>query len=179
MEWCPLTGPFHVAKAHLDKGTPTTHIQISPLFSTYRPLTPKELDPPCFQCHLGEGDSADPNLIQRDERCLKWIHTYCLPQPIRTAHAILKEGWTCHECELPSISQPCPHHLCTIQFTPTLHKASDIRKLQGGKLALTKFLEAQRTPTSQVITPCKTKQYSQSKHTPKLTYTYRPQRNPQ
>ena len=103
MEWCPLKGPFHVAKAYLDKGTHTTHIQISPLFSTDKPLALEDLDPPCFQCNLGEGNSADPNFIQC-ERCLRWIYTYYLPQPIPTAQAILKEGWTCHECELPSIS---------------------------------------------------------------------------
>jgi len=45
VEWCPLTCPFHVAKAHLDKGIPITHIHISPLFATDRPLTPEDLDP--------------------------------------------------------------------------------------------------------------------------------------
>jgi hypothetical protein len=118
-------------------------------------LTPYELEPPCFRCHLGEGDSADPNLIQC-ERCIRWIPTYCLPQLIPTTQAILIEGWTCHECKLPSISQPCPHQLCTTQFTPTIHKASDIRKLQGGKHPLTKFLEVpieQISPTSHHTSP--------------------------
>jgi hypothetical protein len=150
VEWCYLTCPFHVAKAHLDKGIPITYIHISQLFATDKRLPPEELDPSCFRCHLGEGDSAGTNLIQC-ERCLRWIHTYCLPQPITPAQAILKEGWTCHECKPPSISKPCPHQLCTIQFTPTPHKPSDIRKLQGDKLTLTKFLKVPIAPTSPTI----------------------------
>ena len=85
VEWETITCPYHIAQAHLTRGTPITHISITPQFATDRPIIPAELDPPCFQCHLGEGDSRDPNLLQC-ERCLRWIHAHCLPQPTPNMH---------------------------------------------------------------------------------------------
>jgi len=105
------------------------------------------------------------------------------------------------------IIKPCPHQLCPIQFPPTPHKASDIRKLLGVKHALTLFLEVPIAPTSLTsrhtspanvyamdipqtqarkrgkTTPhhysLQTHQYPQPTHTPQPNYTYRPQRSPQ
>ena len=142
VEWETITCPYHIAQAHITRGTPITNITITPQFATNRPIIPEELDPPCFQCQLGEGDSRDPNLLQC-ERCLRWVHAHCLPQPTPIDQLILIEGWTCHECDPPTPTNPCPHQICKVQFAPTPHTRAVILKTPGGKQALHNF----QTPT--------------------------------
>ncbi len=146
VEWETITCPYQTAQAHLTRGTPITHIIITPQFATDRPIIPAELDPPCFQCHLGEGDSRDPNLLQC-ERCFRWIHAHCLPQPTPIDQLILIEGRTCHECDPPTTTNPCPHQLCTIQFAPTPHIKSVIQICPGGKQTLHNFQNIPTTST--------------------------------
>ena len=128
VEWCPLTCPYNIAQTHQQNGTQIAYSHISLLFATNRSITREEPYPPCFHCLRGEGDPVDFNLIQC-ERCLRWIHSQCLPRLIPKDQIILAEGWTCHECEPPSTLNPCPHKICTIQFPPTPHTVAFIHKL--------------------------------------------------
>ena len=137
MEWCPLTCTFDVAKVYLDKGILITRIHIFPLFVMDRPLIPDERNPPCFRCHLGEDDSAEPR--PHTMRTLSKMDSHLLPLPTNLHNtSYTSKRMDMPRCEQPSMSQPCPHQVCTIQFTPIPHKAADIRKLHGGKLALAK-----------------------------------------
>ncbi len=139
VEWAPYTCPYHIALQHQSSGTPISHLSISALFDILRPLEPLELDPPCYICGQGGGDSADPHLVQC-ERCLRWIHTHCLPPPEPPiAELILAEGWTCPQCAPPSTSSPCPHQICTITFTPSIHSIKTIRTRAGGRKAIAAF----------------------------------------
>jgi hypothetical protein len=150
VEWCPLTCPFHIAQAHQQNIIRITYTNKSLLLATNRPVTQEELFPPCFCCLLGEGDTRNPDLIQC-ERSLRWIHSQCLPKRISKEQLILAEGWTCHECEPPSITKPCPHQICTIQFPPTPHTAAAIHKLSGGRRELTNYLNTHVTTKLLII----------------------------
>jgi hypothetical protein len=90
------------------------------------------------------GGYRDPNLLQC-ERCLRWIHAHCLPQPTPIYQLILIEGLTCHKFYPPATTNPCPHQICTIHFAPTPHIKLVIQKCPGGKPALHNF---QTIPTT-------------------------------
>ena len=127
VEWNLVICPSRIAQAHKKIGTPITQINILPLFSIERPLTPKELYQPCFICFRGEGTWATQISTNASAASDETTHN---------ASLITHQRWTCHECQPPSASDPCPHQLCTIQFSPTPHKAATIDKLPGGKMAL-------------------------------------------
>jgi hypothetical protein len=117
-----------------------THIQDRhpPPIATEMSVIPSELDPSCFRCHLGEGDSTDSNFLQC-ERCLRWIDADCLPRHIPIEQLLFIEGWICHECDPPSTTNPCLHQSCTLHFAPTPHTKSTIKKCIGGKESLYNF----------------------------------------
>ena len=104
VEWKPEKYPYHVVLAQRDRGLTTVSMIVLDEFTELAPIEEAELDPPCISCSKGGGDSMDPDLFQC-ERCLQWIHSYCLPIPVPTSEILQIPGWTCPNCAPPSIQR--------------------------------------------------------------------------
>ena len=105
VEWKPEKYPYHVVLAQRDHGLTTVSLIVLDEFTELAPIEEAELDPPCISCSKGGGDSMDPDLFQC-ERCLQWIHSYCLPTPVPTSEILQIPGWTCPKLCPPLQRQP-------------------------------------------------------------------------
>ena len=138
VEWMPITCTYRTALHHQKQGFAIVSLVPLDSFDESAPLEDAELDPPCRVCGKGGGASDDPDLVQC-ERCLQWIHSYCLPTPLSSEDLLLIQGWTCNDCAPPSIDNPCPRQLCSVTFAPSHVGMRNIRSYQGGRDALRAF----------------------------------------
>ena len=97
VQWGPISCRHGVAMAHQEQGCIIESLTVLETFDDSLPLEDNEIDPPCVRCKEGGGDFDDPDLIQC-ERCLQWIHSYCLPSPMPTDTLFTIAGWTCPSC---------------------------------------------------------------------------------
>ena len=143
VEWGPERCTHQSLTKLQQQGFRTVSLRILDEFDDFATVDEKELDPPCVSCAKGGGDSMDPDLFQC-ERCLRWIHSHCLPTPVATTDIMIINGWTCHTCAPPSTKDPCPNQLCLVQLAPSHLKARHIRDAPGGPQALRAFRKQER-----------------------------------
>ena len=144
VEWGPEKCPHHVVTSlQQQHGFVISSLLVLEDFDESATVNEEELDPPCVSCAKGGGDSMDPNLIQC-ERCMQWIHSYCLPTPLATSEILLVKGWTCPQCAPPSVDDPCPNQMCLVQFAPSLQRVKHILKTPGGGAAMRTFRRHER-----------------------------------
>ena len=143
VEWGPEKCTHQSLTKLQEHGFKTVSLRILDEFDVFATVDEKELDPPCTSCAKGGGDSMDPDLFQC-ERCLRWIHSHCLPTPVATSDILIINGWTCPACAPPSAENPCPNQMCLVQFAPSHLKAGHIRDTPGGTQALRTFRKQER-----------------------------------
>ena len=143
VEWGPERCTHQSLTKLQQQGFRTVSLRILDEFDDFATVDEKELDPPCVSCAKGGGDSMDPDLFQC-ERCLRWIHSHCLPTPVATVDIMIINGWTCPTCAPPSTEDPCPNQLCLVQLAPSHLKARHIRDTPGGPQALRTFRKQER-----------------------------------
>ena len=143
-EWGPEKCPHHVVTSlQQQHGFVISSLLVLEDFNESVTVNEEELDPPCVSCAKGGGDSMDPNLIQC-ERCMQWIHSYCLPTPLATSEILLVKGWTCPQCAPPYMDDPCPNQMCLVQFAPSHQSVKHIQKTPGGDAAMRAFRRHER-----------------------------------